>query len=122
MPPAPPTAADRFSHEVLFYAGQAEFLDRMAAFVREGIAAGEPVLVMVTADKVDALRAELGSEAQHVEFADMGEVGRNPGRIISAWNDFAAEHAGGGVRLRGIGEPIFASRAADELVECQHHE
>jgi anti-sigma regulatory factor (Ser/Thr protein kinase) len=122
MPSAPPTAADRFSHEVLFYAGRAEFVERMAAFTREGIAAGEPVLVMVTGDKVDALREELGPDAAQVEFADMGVVGRNPGRIISAWHDFAREHAGPGVRLRGIGEPIFASRDDDELEECQHHE
>jgi anti-sigma regulatory factor (Ser/Thr protein kinase) len=27
-----------------------------------------------------------------------------------------------GVRLRGIGEPIFAERSSDELVECQRHE
>jgi MEDS: MEthanogen/methylotroph, DcmR Sensory domain len=24
--------------------------------------------------------------------------------------------------LRGIGEPLFATRSADELVECQRHE
>ena len=51
----------------------------------------------------------------------MGEVGRNPGRIISAWQDFADEFAGR-ERKRGIGEPIWAGRSADELVECQRHE
>lgn len=113
---------DEFSHEALFYAGQNEFAERCAAFIREGLAAGEPVLVMVTADKIERLRDELGSEAPGVLFADMGEAGRNPGRIISEWSDFAAAHLAEGLPLRGIGEPIWAGRSADEMVECQHHE
>jgi anti-sigma regulatory factor (Ser/Thr protein kinase) len=113
---------DRFSHEALFYAGPRDFALRTAAFVRGGLPAGEPVLVMVTADKIDLLRAELGPDADRVRFEDMGEAGRNPGRIISAWADFAEAHLAEGRRLRGIGEPIWAGRSDDELVECQHHE
>jgi anti-sigma regulatory factor (Ser/Thr protein kinase) len=113
---------ERFSHEVVFYAGSADFPARTAGFVREGVAAGEPVLVMVTADKIELLRAELREVGDSVCFADMGEAGRNPGRIISAWADFAAEHLAEGRPLRGIGEPIWAGRSPDEVVECQHHE
>jgi anti-sigma regulatory factor (Ser/Thr protein kinase) len=111
-----------FSHEALFYAGSDDFVECVAAFVREGLAAGEPVLVMVTADKIALLEDELGADAARVSFADMGEAGRNPGRIISAWGDFAADHLARGRRLRGVGEPIWADRAPEELVECQHHE
>ena len=112
----------RFSHEVLLYASPREFAERCAAFVREGLDADEPVLVMVTADKIELIRAELGDAAGRVSFADMAEAGRNPGRIISAWADFAAEHLAERRPLRGIGEPIWAGRSADELIECQHHE
>jgi anti-sigma regulatory factor (Ser/Thr protein kinase) len=80
------------------------------------------VLVMVTADKIELLRAELGADADRVTFADMAEAGRNPARIISAWSDFAADHLAEGRPLRGIGEPIWAGRSADELIECEHHE
>ena len=52
----------------------------------------------------------------------MAHVGHNPARIIPAWHEFVAQHAAPGVRLRGIGEPIFPERSADELVECQRHE
>ena len=52
----------------------------------------------------------------------MDEVGRNPARIIPLWNDFLAEHAASGRRVRGVGEPISARRSADELVECERHE
>src|SRR6185312_14285370 len=53
---------------------------------------------------------------------DMADVGENPARIIPAWRDFVDAHAGQGRRLRGIGEPIWADRSPDELVECQRHE
>ncbi len=51
----------------------------------------------------------------------MDAVGTNPARIIPAWRAFVDEHAGKRP-FRGIGEPIWAGRSADELVECQRHE
>ncbi|MEA2422441.1 MAG: hypothetical protein QOF55_1540 [Thermoleophilaceae bacterium] len=114
--------SERFSHEALFYRGRRDFAERIGAFVGDGVARGEPVLVMVTADKIELLRAELGAAAERVTFADMGETGRNPGRIISAWADFAADYLAQGLRMRGVGEPIWAGRGPDEMVECQHHE
>jgi anti-sigma regulatory factor (Ser/Thr protein kinase) len=114
---------DGFSHEALFYAGAQDFVAQIAAFIREGLANDEPALVMVTADKIELLRDELGpDDAARVLFSDMAEAGRNPGRIISAWSDFAAEHLEQGRTLRGVGEPIWAARSSDELRECQHHE
>lgn len=77
---------------------------------------------MVSAAKIERLRAELGGDADSVQFADMAGVGANPARIIPAWHDFVAAHAGGGQRFRGIGEPIYPERGAAELVECQRHE
>jgi anti-sigma regulatory factor (Ser/Thr protein kinase) len=111
-----------FSHQALFYSGPEEFTERIAAFVREGLGNAEPQLVMVTADKIAMLRDELGAEVDGVRFVDMGETGRNPGRIISAWSDFAADHLADGRPLRGVGEPIWAGRKPAEMVECQHHE
>ena len=90
-------------------------------FLREAAAAGEPALVVVAAAKIAALQAELGGEADAIQFADMDEVGHNPARIIPAWQDFLTRHGGGGT-VRGVGEPIWAGRSPDELVECQRHE
>jgi anti-sigma regulatory factor (Ser/Thr protein kinase) len=75
---------------------------------------------MVPREKVGALAGELGADASRVGFADMTDAGRNPGRIISYWADFAGRHRGR--RMRGVGEPIWAGRRDDELMECQHHE
>src|SRR4051812_46389664 len=113
---------DSFSHEAFFYAGDDEFVDGVGQFIREGAAAGEPTLVVVDARKIGALREALNGEAAGVHFADMAEVGGNPGRLIDAWHEFVDEHGGTDDRLRGVGEPINAQRAGAELVECHHHE
>jgi anti-sigma regulatory factor (Ser/Thr protein kinase) len=116
-----PQDAD-FRHAALFYSGDDGYVDGLVPFIRDGVDAGEPVLVMVPGRKTDLLREGLGPDAARVHFADMAEVGANPARIIPAWRDFVTSRSAGGTRLRGIGEPIWAERTPDELVECQHHE
>jgi anti-sigma regulatory factor (Ser/Thr protein kinase) len=111
-----------FRHEALFYAGLDEFLAGTTAFIYEGVGRGEPVLAILSASKIDLLRTELGSDANGVQFADMAEVGRNPARIIPAWRRFVTDHSDNGSRFRGVGEPVWAGRTPDELVECERHE
>jgi anti-sigma regulatory factor (Ser/Thr protein kinase) len=111
-----------FRHAAVFYDGDDGYVDGLLPFIKGGVEAGEPVLVMVPGPKGDALRGALGGDADDVHFADMAEVGANPARIIPAWRDFVTERAASGSRVRGIGEPIWAGRTPDELVECQHHE
>jgi anti-sigma regulatory factor (Ser/Thr protein kinase) len=111
---------ESYRHEAWLYAGEDQLVAGLTGFVRDGLAAGEPALVVLAAHKLDKLRESLGSEAAHVQFADMVEVGANPGRIISAWHEFV--EGSGGPRLRGVGEPIWAARTGAELVECQRHE
>lgn len=110
----------QFHHVALMYAGPEEFVSETTAFLREGIEAREPALVMVAPEKIELLRTELGDRAEAVRFADMTAAGRNPAWIIPAWREFARAHAG--EPMRGVGEPIWAARGADELVECQRHE
>jgi anti-sigma regulatory factor (Ser/Thr protein kinase) len=108
-----------FEHEALLYEGMDGFLDGVVPFVREGVDAGEAVMVAVDAEKTARMRSALGEDAEAVHFVPMERVGRNPGRIIPGWMDFADANPGA---LRGVGEPIWAGRTADELVECQLHE
>ncbi|HWH00342.1 MAG TPA: sensor histidine kinase, partial [Pilimelia sp.] len=119
---AAPPPSRAFQHEALLYAGHREFLDGTVAFIRDGLAGDEPILVVVDAAKIAALRAELGDDADRVHFADMAQVGRNPARIIPRWRQFVDEHLRPDRPVRGIGEPIWAGRSPAELVECQAHE
>ncbi|HYM51821.1 MAG TPA: anti-sigma factor RsbA family regulatory protein [Candidatus Limnocylindrales bacterium] len=111
-----------YRHEAMLYAGEKEFLDGTLPFIRDGLRAGEPTLVVVEGHKIASLRARLGDEAEAVTFADMTEVGRNPAWIIPFWSDFLNRPEHAGRPLRGIGEPVLPSRDPDELVECERHE
>jgi anti-sigma regulatory factor (Ser/Thr protein kinase) len=114
--------ARAFRHEALLYAGLDGFLAGALPFLQAGAEAGEPTLVVVSAEKIARLRDELGPVTDRIVFADMSEVGTNPARIIPAWRAFFDRHAPTGHPVRGIGEPIWAQRSAAELVECQRHE
>src|SRR5436190_6545214 len=114
--------AREFAHEALLYAGDDGFVAGVAPFIREGVAAGESVLVVVSPRKIGLLREALSAEPGHVLFADMATVGANPARIIPVWQEFVADHVAPGRPARGVGEPIWHSRGAAELVECQRHE
>jgi anti-sigma regulatory factor (Ser/Thr protein kinase) len=114
--------SEQFRHEALLYSGWADFVNGTVPFIREGLRAGEPVLVVESLEKIRILQVALGQEAGAVMFADMANVGANPARIIPAWQDFVSRHATGDRGLRGIGEPIWLGRSPDELIECQRHE
>jgi anti-sigma regulatory factor (Ser/Thr protein kinase) len=102
------------------YAGEHQLVDGVLQFLRDGIAAEEPALVVLADRKIAALKDALGDDAGRVQFADMDDVGANPARIIPAWREFVDVHPG--KRLRGIGEPIWAARTPAEMAECHRHE
>ena len=111
-----------FVHEAFLYRSQDEFLRGTVRFICDGVEAGEPVFVVLNAEKIDRLHEALGEDADRVLFADMAEVGSNPARILAAWREFVDEHGAGGQAIRGIGEPIWAGRSDPELAECHRHE
>lgn len=121
-PSEKPAGEGCFRHAALFYSGERAFVEAVGAFIRDGVTAGEPTLVVVSSRKIELLREELGALSSEVLFADMAGVGTNPGAIISAWDDFVSAGAAEGLRMRGVGEPIWPERSATELAECEQHE
>ena len=115
-------AHETYRHECVLYAGTGGFLDAVVPFVRDGLARQEPVMVAVAEPRLRALRSALGEDAERVVFADMADLGHNPALIIPAWRDFTDRYSGTGRPVRGIGEPIWATRRPDEIVEAQLHE
>jgi anti-sigma regulatory factor (Ser/Thr protein kinase) len=111
----------RFHHQAVFYSGLADLVDFVVPFVRDGLDAGEQVLVAQPSDRLDAVRRALGPDAGAVRFLDLAVVGRNPARIIPAWRDFVGEQPPGRP-VRGVGEPVWSGRRQEELAECRLHE
>lgn len=117
--------AGAFRHEMLPYAdGPAGFLGGVHPIVTDAVSAGTSVLVAVRAELIAALREALGDDAQHVRFRDMYALGRNPARIIPAWESFLARDGANGSRAPalGIGEPVWPGRGPGEVQECAIHE
>src|SRR5215208_6545050 len=113
--------AEDFHHEALLYADGGEYLEGTVPFLEEGLRNGEPMLVAVSAERIVAIRRELGPDGDRIRFEDMAKLGANPARIIPAWRDFVDARAPR-QPIRGIGEPIWAGRSPAELIECQRHE
>src|SRR3954466_9909939 len=103
-----------FRHEAMLYEGAEAFVAGAAPFIRAAVAADEPIMVAVGADKLDLLRSHLGEDADGVVFADMAEVGPTPARTPPAGRDSVAATPGRAPRMRGRGEPIWADRSPDE--------
>ena len=120
--PAPVRARQSYRHEAFLWQGRADFVRALAPFIRDGIDAGEAVMVAVIPEHADWLRKDLGARASQVHFVDMSRLGRNPARIIPAWQRFLEDWSGDGRPARGIGEPIWPGRRPEEILECQLHE
>ena len=118
-------APEALRHEMLLYREHRELVDAVVAFVRDSVAASEPVLVAFTPDKGELLREELApvldDHPDDVLLADMAELGRNPARIIPTCQDFLRSQPPG-TRVRSVGEPIWAGRSSAEIREAQRHE
>ena len=109
-----------FRHEALLYRGVEEYVPAVVDLVRGGIEAGEAAFVAVPGPRMDLLRSALDGEADGVVFADMADLGRNPGRIIPAIREFVDRQEG--ARSRFVGEPIWSGRGEREIREATRHE
>jgi hypothetical protein len=93
-------------------------------FILGGQTRREPVAVAVPGPNLHAIQTELaarGGRVDQVQWLDMTEAGRNPGRIIPAvLRAFADQHPDQRVRI--IGEPIWPERSHTEYPSCVQHE
>ncbi|MGH3827371.1 MAG: anti-sigma factor RsbA family regulatory protein, partial [Pseudonocardiaceae bacterium] len=116
-----PRWADDFAHQALLYHGTREYLEGTVPFIREGLAAGEPVALAVPGPNLRLILTELGTDAERVRLLDMTRAGRNPGRIIpNVLRAFADAHTFGRVRI--IGEHLWTGRTAREYPACAQQE
>ena len=113
---------DPFRHPALFYSGERDYLDGTLPFVRDGLAAGDPVAIAVPGPNLELLHAALGEDAAAVHMVDMGVDGRNPGRIIPRVLAAFADAHRGARHVRLIGEPIWPARSKQEYPACVQHE
>jgi anti-sigma regulatory factor (Ser/Thr protein kinase) len=113
-----------FRHELYPYEGEAAFLQGATSFIQDALTADETVLVAVGEDKQVMLRDALGSatDQERVSFVDTAALGRNPGRLIPAWQDWIAKSVSDGLPVRGISESPWGTATPAERGELRYHE
>lgn len=92
-----------YQHEAFMYRSDAEFVAGTVPFIQDGLALGQPTMVIVVKSRLQMIQAALGSTGGEVHYVDMAELAGNPARIIPAWRDFIQSNQGR--PIRGIGEP-----------------
>jgi len=107
-------------HAALFHRGAAEFETRVRRFAQAAARAGAAVLITGPASSLDRLRARLDGLGDRVSWADMAEIGANPGRLISAISRFTDRHPGKAIWC--VQQAAWASRSREELWEVFRHE
>lgn len=116
-------AGGGFRHEAAFYRDAAGYRAAVLPFVREGLDRAEAVLIAVPAPAAKLIREGLDGQragAGRVAYADMTELGRNPGRVIGAIWDFADRYPGQPVRF--VSELAWPGRSPAEIGEVAAHE
>jgi anti-sigma regulatory factor (Ser/Thr protein kinase) len=113
-------AGGDISHEAAYYDSPEGYLRAVLPFVTGGLAAAEPVLLALPPGSAGLIASGLDGQSSRVTFADMAEVGSNPGRIISAVWEFLDRHPG--QRVRFVGEPFWPERSVAEAREVVRHE
>ncbi len=112
-----------FTHQALFYRSDEEYLVGTLAFLREGLAAGEPVLAALPGARLAVVRAELGRDQHRVRLVDITLAGRNPGWIIpGVLRMFADGYQHTGARVWMLSEALWPGRSATEYPACVQHD
>jgi anti-sigma regulatory factor (Ser/Thr protein kinase) len=116
-------------HRALFYRDLDEYASAVASFLLAAGARAGAAFVAVPGDRhaklwraltKQAVSAAAQAIAARTTFADMCELGRNPGRIIPMIQALIGNSAGRGIRF--VGEPIWPGRSTAEMREATRHE
>ena len=108
-----PSGPSGLSHVALLHDGDAGFVDAAVAHARAGFDRDEPVIAALHPRQLRTLHEALGPQSELVDYRDMTEIGRNPGRLIPELHGVLMQYHGRG-RLNVISGSIWSERSAGE--------
>jgi anti-sigma regulatory factor (Ser/Thr protein kinase) len=111
-----------FSHQALIYESAEGLADVALPFVREGLDAGEPVLVRIRRDNARSLTQGLRDDAREVDIAAAEDFYETPARTRAKLLDWVDRNDGGGQRVRVLGEPPWPLRSEAGVREWERYE
>ena len=116
-----PVSAYALEHPALVYRSLDEFLAYAVPFVRQGVAAGEPVFGAVGTAELDALRSATGTNGVHLEDTNVWHP--VPATRLRAFHRYVTDALEGGAeRVRLIGEPLWPAGPPGSALEWARYE
>jgi anti-sigma regulatory factor (Ser/Thr protein kinase) len=108
------TATAGLCHDALLYRTDAEFVDALEPFIRDGLDRGERVVAVTGETNIDLLREALGADATRVSFVDAVDWYRHPARTIAGYGQVLDDRAAGDSPVRVIGEVQFGDTGREQ--------
>jgi anti-sigma regulatory factor (Ser/Thr protein kinase) len=97
-------------------------VDVLHRFLADASTAGEPVLVAFPGMRLKRVRDGLQATDGAVEFQDIQESGRNPGRLFAMLESWVEGHEPPDGRVRVVCEALWPGRTQPERIECLRQE
>lgn len=113
-------AAVGLLHMIYPYAGTQQYVNGTLAYIEQARSAGAAVLIAAPAERHEALRARIAAD-DAVSFLDTTALGRNPGRLVPAWQNWIAQYDDGRV-VHGVNDVAFPSRGDTSDGEARYAE
>jgi anti-sigma regulatory factor (Ser/Thr protein kinase) len=110
------------THRVLPYDGMAGYLAGAVPFLREGVGAGDRVMVVTPLGSRLLLRDSLGAVADGIEFFEPEEWYSHPARTLADCLGDAEAAVWEGRRLRVLAEPVWTGGSPLDVLEWQRIE
>jgi anti-sigma regulatory factor (Ser/Thr protein kinase) len=89
------------------YASDAEYVTRSAAFLHDGLDAGEAAIVANTRDGLAMMRDALGSDADRVAFVDVSATYTRPARAVATYHATLTEALRRAPAVRAVADLQF---------------
>src|SRR3954454_20031438 len=109
-------------HHAFIHTSDEEYVERTAAFLRDGLAAGERCMVGNTRDGLAALREALGADAAGVTFLDIGSGFNRPARTIATYFGAFGRETAGGAAVRAVASASQYGPTAEDWNEFTVYE
>jgi anti-sigma regulatory factor (Ser/Thr protein kinase) len=112
----------RLRHQALLYDSADEFRDSVVPFIEDGVREGQPVLAVVSAEKIKPIQHALGATARGVDFVEAIQWNTFPGRTIGAYYRYGHEKATTHSVVRVVSETVWSGRDWLEQLEWKRFE
>jgi anti-sigma regulatory factor (Ser/Thr protein kinase) len=100
-------------HNAFVYETDEEYVARCAAFLRDGLEAGEAGIVANTRDGIAMMRDALGTDADGVAFLDVSATYTRPARTVAAYYGAFVEQLRRASSVRAVADVQLGPTAAE---------